>query len=595
MENNDQSYCAFEYVGCGTPDPRNGLVQIEEFYAITDECYNSAGNIVVNNPGCDGIGLDGRFADSFEDLTALKRVIFFNPQDSDEGANRLSGSLPLNLPKLTNLEIFDVSRNLLEGTLPEDIGNLTRLVQLGISQNRISTNDRQSPGFSGTIPRSIQFLQGLTALDLSVNSFTGEIPPEIGNLTNLVTVALQGNELSGELPDEIQYLTQARVFTISQNKLEGPLERELENGEMFCPVCFMVSLVTFEANPSQGFEGGGSSNRNRFTGSIPTQINQLTNLVTLALNDNAFTGCIPDNLSDLVNLRVLALQNNQLGTNETDQPCSLDVIGDMTRLQQISLRNNRFNNAVIPASWGNLGDVTRFYIDHMGLTGDIPEGLAGVIAKARVSGDCCVQFDRVPVNSSPDCFAQQLLNFPAVATETCQIQQGTGQPIVDVVIVDDGQVPYPSNAFTSLPSFLCDTRMVLVDGQGNLVLDDDGNAILTLDEEVGVVVGCDGAGGLITTERLGIYPFPEPQDYIPISDDCETPSGYEPYQAVPDGPNESLVFDVEKGISKCKVDRTVANWCVNSDITLPRSSPYSATDAQSGGVIGGQLSCRNFN
>ena len=136
----------------------------------------------MNNPGCDGIGLDGRFADSFEDLTALKRVIFYNPQDSDEGANRLFGSLPINLPKLSNLEIFDVSRNLLEGTLPEDIGNLTRLVQLGLSQNRISTNDRQSPGFSGTIPRSIEFLQGLTELDLSVNSFAGSIPPEIGNL-----------------------------------------------------------------------------------------------------------------------------------------------------------------------------------------------------------------------------------------------------------------------------------------------------------------------------------------------------------------------------------------------------------------------------
>ncbi len=151
--------------------------------------------------------------------------------------------------------------------------------------------------------------------------------------------ALQGNELSGELPDEIQYLKQARAFTISQNQLEGPLERELENGEIFCPVCLMDSLTTFEANLSQGFKGGGSSNRNRFTGQIPSKINLLTNLVTLALNDNAFTGCFPHNLSDLVNLRVLALQSNQLGTNQTGQPYSLDVIGEMTRLQQISLHN----------------------------------------------------------------------------------------------------------------------------------------------------------------------------------------------------------------------------------------------------------------
>jgi hypothetical protein len=351
----------------------------------------------------------------------------------------------------------------------------------------------------------------------------------------------------------------------------------------------------------------GDAVRNRIGGNIPTKINQLKDLVTLALNDNQLEGCLPDSLADLNNadgdraqaLQEIAFQNNQLGQNGTEA-CSLDVLGRMDQLRQLALRNNRFQGATLPASFGNLVNLENFYIDHMGLVGEIPDELEGVITRAKAQQNCCIQFDRVPTTAdggegTPDCFATQLLNFPAVVPPTdatCQMEEG--QPVVDLTVVDAIGVGYPSNEFVNLPAFVCDTRMVLVDDDGNLDLDDEGNIVITNDAANGIPLGCDGAEGRITTADLGNYPFlqfpyPEPSASLP---DCDEATGYSSFEQVPDGSplgeNEAVIVDIEKGKSKCKVDRTVTNWCINSDITLPRSSP-------TGGSIGGQNACRNFN
>ena len=60
---------------------------------------------------------------------------------------------------------------------------------------------------TGEIPPELGRLSNLMQLDLAANQLTGEIPPELGNLTNLEVLYLAGNRLTGEIPPELGNLT----------------------------------------------------------------------------------------------------------------------------------------------------------------------------------------------------------------------------------------------------------------------------------------------------------------------------------------------------------------------------------------------------
>lgn len=68
----------------------------------------------------------------------------------------------------------------LSGTIPKELGNLTGLTRLHLFSN----------GLSGTIPTQ---LGDLTNLRLSANNLSGTIPAQLGDLTNLTHVKLYDN------------------------------------------------------------------------------------------------------------------------------------------------------------------------------------------------------------------------------------------------------------------------------------------------------------------------------------------------------------------------------------------------------------------
>lgn len=70
------------------------------------------------------------------------------------------------------LEYVNLSINHLSGTIPPEIGKLTNLVCLDLSNNYIS----------GTIPPQIDSKAKLETLDISENHLNGSIPGEIGYL-----------------------------------------------------------------------------------------------------------------------------------------------------------------------------------------------------------------------------------------------------------------------------------------------------------------------------------------------------------------------------------------------------------------------------
>ena len=62
-------------------------------------------------------------------------------------------------------------------------------------------------GLSGTLPISIGLLSNLQILDLSSNNLSGIIPDSLGQLSNLQYVGLSSNKLSGIIPDLDSYQT----------------------------------------------------------------------------------------------------------------------------------------------------------------------------------------------------------------------------------------------------------------------------------------------------------------------------------------------------------------------------------------------------
>ena len=108
---------------------------------------------------------------------------------------------------------------------------------------------------------------------------------------------------------------------------------------------------------------------NQLTGPIPTELGQLTQLQVLNLFTNQLTGPIPTELGQLTQLRSLSLFTNQLtGPIPTE-------LGQLTQLQHLSLTENELTGE-IPVELGDLTQLQRLYLGENELTGEIPVELA---------------------------------------------------------------------------------------------------------------------------------------------------------------------------------------------------------------------------
>ena len=109
----------------------------------------------------------------------------------------------------------------------------------------------------------------------------------------------------------------------------------------------------------------------QLTGSIPSSLGSLTNLEDLDLHFNQLTGSIPSSLGSLTNLTTLWLGDNQLTGSI---PSSL---GSLTNLTQLSLGDNQLTGS-IPSSLGSLTNLTQLSLDDNQLSGTIPAELGNL-------------------------------------------------------------------------------------------------------------------------------------------------------------------------------------------------------------------------
>ncbi|KAJ6739952.1 INACTIVE LEUCINE-RICH REPEAT RECEPTOR KINASE XIAO-RELATED [Salix purpurea] len=117
---------------------------------------------------------------------------------------------------------------------------------------------------------------------------------------------------------------------------------------------------------------------NSFSGNLPPEISNLTNLQVLNIAQNRFSGEIPRSLP--VSLKYLDLSSN---TFSGSIPSS---ISDLAQLQLINLSYNQFSGS-IPASFGQLQSLEYLWLDYNVLEGTLPSAIANCSSLVHFSAN----------------------------------------------------------------------------------------------------------------------------------------------------------------------------------------------------------------
>lgn len=153
-------------------------------------------------------------------------------------------------------------------------------------------------------------------IGLYSNNLTGTIPKSLGKFKKLDNILLYGNQLEGDMKDLIDALSECKdlkVLSILANKFNGSIPSSIKN---------LTSLRTLNASGNQ------------LSGQIPNEICSLSELDGLVLEYNYLTGEIPRNIGNLSKLRGIHLASNQLtGTIP-------EGLGNIASLKEWSLNYN---------------------------------------------------------------------------------------------------------------------------------------------------------------------------------------------------------------------------------------------------------------
>ena len=379
-----------------------------------------------------GNRLTGPIPTEFGNLTRLDWLIIHK--------NLLSGTIPTELGNLTSLSNFRISQNLLTGSIPAEIADLSttaggRLWRFAFCDNYLSgelpvsfrtgvtligypsegpydpigcqntgtpssaaitalassgcsdgtfVDTSANPAVTGTNNDLVEDCQALVAIqnhwaaDAANNYLQAEHPLRTwGTGTTQKIDAWDGITVSSVAPSSNRVTAVNLNNTSGNSSLAGPGIR----GTIPSQLANLTELLTLEASWNK--LSGGIPARlsqlskleiidfrgNRLTGPIPIQLRYLTNLRHLYLSNNSLTGNIPAQLGQLTNLRGFLLHNNRLIGNIPAQ------LGQLANLTDLRLRDNRLTGN-IPAQLGQLTNLTRLWLYDNLLSGNIPAQLS---------------------------------------------------------------------------------------------------------------------------------------------------------------------------------------------------------------------------
>jgi Leucine-rich repeat (LRR) protein len=345
----------------------------------------------------------------------------------DLGSNQLTGSIPASFSTLSNLRLIALNLNQLSGTIPSYLSSLPNLYYLDIDNNQ----------FTGTIPSSFGSFPKIQYLILADNQLTGTMLASFGNLTQLKYLDVSGNQLTGNIPSSLSSLTQIISINMADNQLSGTIPAALDNISTISSLesfDFLDNHFTFAGmeglvqasgsvltyspqstilplskhNNTLSVSAGGTLSNNTYTWYANGGYNPVATITgdstftatSLASYSVAVTNSVATQLtlySDSVNagpyiacssqdsLALVDLYNSTNGpgwtfhTNWLAGPVSswygVSIVNG--RVDQLLLFNNNLQGS-LPASLGNLANITLLGIDGNPLTGSIPSSIGNL-------------------------------------------------------------------------------------------------------------------------------------------------------------------------------------------------------------------------
>ena len=333
--------------------------------------------------------LSGTVPPELGDLTALTHLRIYN--------NRLSGSIPLELSNLTSLIFLGLGDNQLSGVIPPQLGKLTKLTNLYLGRNQLSgsipvelgglislnTLSLESNQLSGGIPLEFANLRNLRSLSLSDNQLSEVIDESLGTFISAIfRISLGGNVFSCPYPsglvDYFSSIGEPCVPDVIDSDGDG-----ISDEADVCPTTALGEIVDDQGcsktdygrvqdkaalvalyNATNGqswidntgwltdqdyctWRGvtcvasmvtGISLASNQLSGTLPSELGNLTNLNYVDLSNNQLSGGIPLQLTNLLNMTVLDLSDNQLSGLIGE-----DLGSYIANIQSFSLHSNNFD------------------------------------------------------------------------------------------------------------------------------------------------------------------------------------------------------------------------------------------------------------
>jgi hypothetical protein len=269
--------------------------------------------------------------------------------------NKFSNTIPSDLGKLLNLEVFRVQNNYISSSLPSDLMMLPHLSNFNVSVNLLSGSipmiysqsmvyfDISFNSFSGTFNNKMKS-PVLKVLLLSHNKFTDNLFNIIdsSNSNSLENIDIGNNYFTGSLPGVIFVIPSLSSFSAVGNCIEGNIPMEICSSNTLLALALDgLKASTCCTNPLFSFSTAYLSNANVIPNGIPTCIFSMNSLQLLHVCGNGIDQELPNDLVIGTNLQDLALSNNLL---KGSIPASMQL---KTNWINLDLSYNKLNGEMI--------------------------------------------------------------------------------------------------------------------------------------------------------------------------------------------------------------------------------------------------------